>query len=235
MASATAPNRRLEQGSRSRERILDAASRLMASRGYAAASISDISEACGLPPSSIYWHFDSKEGLLAAVMERGADQWFAGLPAWRDIRGSAEERLNAALDVIVRALHDEPEFLRLYLLLALERREIDPTSLGSIRRVREKAIGRMRIMLSEVLAPVGKTLAPQLADRLARFLLSFADGSFVAQHIEPNRAGLTRSFDDLAIALVAISREWSSTRSKPSTVTAARPKSGSRGPRKVLV
>src|SRR6266496_2327682 len=54
----------------SQDRILDAAERLVAERGYTAASISLISKASGLPASSIYWHFGSKEGLLAAVVER---------------------------------------------------------------------------------------------------------------------------------------------------------------------
>lgn len=53
-----------QQGERSRESILDATERLMATKGYAATSISDIRDACGLAPSSIYWHFGSKEGVL---------------------------------------------------------------------------------------------------------------------------------------------------------------------------
>lgn len=198
------PDRRLAQGSRSRAKILDAAATLMAARGYAATSIAHISAACGLPASSIYWHFESKEGLLAAVMERGADQWFASLPAWRETKGSARERLESALAVIVRELRKEPEFLRLYLLLALERRDIDPTSLGSVRRVRERAIGRMRTLLGEALAPAGTRLPEGLAGSLARFLLSFADGSFVAQHIDGEAAALDRAFDDLSTALRAI-------------------------------
>jgi AcrR family transcriptional regulator len=222
MPIAAVPNRKLEQGSRSRERILDAASRLMAGRGYAATSISEISAACGLPASSIYWHFDSKEGLLSAVMERGADQWFAGLPAWRKMRGVPEERLKAALDVIVRSLEEEPEFLRLYLLLALERREVDSTSLGTIRRVREKAIGRVRTMLAEVLAPAGEPLAARVADGLSRFLLAFADGCFVAHHIDGRRAGLRRLFEDLAVGLIAIAR--SHTTDPPQPVVMALPK-----------
>lgn len=42
-----------QQGERSRESILDATERLMATKGYAATSISDIRDACGLAPSSI--------------------------------------------------------------------------------------------------------------------------------------------------------------------------------------
>src|SRR5687767_10421400 len=79
-AMAASMTKRQQQGQSSRELILDATERLMATRGYAATSISDIRSACGLPASSIYWHFGSKEGVLAAVMERGADRFFAAIP-----------------------------------------------------------------------------------------------------------------------------------------------------------
>src|SRR5260370_9149901 len=84
----------------------------MATRGYAATSISDIRKACGLPPSSIYWHFGSKEGVLAAVMERGADRVFAAIPTSEDADGQ--------LAVLSRLQSQHPEFLRLLYQLALE-------------------------------------------------------------------------------------------------------------------
>ena len=89
----------------------------MATRGYAATSISDIRKACGLPPSSIYWHFGSKEGVLAAVMERGADRFFAAIPTG----GTADEQLA----VTARLQAEHRDFLRLFYMLSLERSD-DP-------------------------------------------------------------------------------------------------------------
>ncbi|GAA5023139.1 TetR/AcrR family transcriptional regulator [Streptomyces siamensis] len=57
-----------DRGVRSRDAILDTASELMSQHGYAATSISMISTACGLPTSSIYWHFGSKEGIYVAML-----------------------------------------------------------------------------------------------------------------------------------------------------------------------
>lgn len=51
-----------QQGERSRESILDATERLMATKGYAATSISDIRDACGLS-TQLY--------LLALRLQRG--------------------------------------------------------------------------------------------------------------------------------------------------------------------
>ena len=67
------------RGRRSREEILDAASRVMAERGYAATTMSVLSQETGLPKSAIYHHFSSKGGLLSAVMERGAHDFFAAM------------------------------------------------------------------------------------------------------------------------------------------------------------
>ena len=67
MATTTevTPNRR---GVRSREAVLDAAERLMAEQGYEAATVARLVEEAGIPPSSIYHYFGSKEGVLLAVM-----------------------------------------------------------------------------------------------------------------------------------------------------------------------
>ena len=58
-----------------RQRVLRAASELFSARGFAGTSISAIRAASGVLPSSIYWEFGSKEGLLAAVLEDAAEQW----------------------------------------------------------------------------------------------------------------------------------------------------------------
>jgi AcrR family transcriptional regulator len=79
--AAHPPSRREQQGLESRRRILDGASSPMAERGFAGTSISEVSKRSGLPASSIYWHFTSKEGLLGAVVEEGAQGWFDELEA----------------------------------------------------------------------------------------------------------------------------------------------------------
>jgi AcrR family transcriptional regulator len=56
-------------GQGGRERILDAARALFAERGYAGLSISAICERASIAPTSIYWHFGDKAGLLRAVIE----------------------------------------------------------------------------------------------------------------------------------------------------------------------
>ena len=83
--SPVTPNRR---GARSREAVLDAAERLIADQGYDAATIAALVDEAGLPASSIYHYFGSKQGVLLAVMERGAERYFASLPDFERRDGS---------------------------------------------------------------------------------------------------------------------------------------------------
>lgn len=51
-----------------RQRLLRAATRLFASRGYAATSTREIVEAAGVTKPALYYHFESKEGLYRAIL-----------------------------------------------------------------------------------------------------------------------------------------------------------------------
>ena len=52
-----------------RARILAAAGRLIAERGYRAASVDDIAAAAGFSKGAVYWHFGSKEDLLHTLID----------------------------------------------------------------------------------------------------------------------------------------------------------------------
>ena len=192
--SGRAPTRREAQGAASRERILGCAAALMADRGFAGTSISAVSKRSGLPASSIYWHFGSKEGLLREVVEDGAERWHAGLPRWDQLSGTRAERAEVMLDATARSLETHPEFLRLLFLIALERREIDAESLETIRRVRERALNGLRNVVLAVRAEGDP-------DELAGFALAVADGIFLQLHIDPANTDVARLFKLLGRAL----------------------------------
>ena len=54
-----------------RERILDVAEALFASRGFAGTAVRDIAREAELTPASLYNHFEGKQALYEAVLERG--------------------------------------------------------------------------------------------------------------------------------------------------------------------
>jgi AcrR family transcriptional regulator len=196
--------RKQQQGAASRELILDATERLMASKGYAATSISDIRNACGLPASSIYWHFGSKDGVLAAVMERGANRFFAAIPRWDQTIGTGEKKSSTQLEVTASLLSAHPDFLRLFYMLSLER-SVDPTVAVIVRRVRDTAIERFGDAIGHLL-PAG--VAPAKADKVVRELTAFAvalsDGVFFADHLEHDSTDVERMYRRLFQAITAL-------------------------------
>ena len=51
-----------------------------AEHGFEAATLARVVEAAGIPMSSVYHYYGSKDGILLAVMERGAERFFDDLP-----------------------------------------------------------------------------------------------------------------------------------------------------------
>jgi AcrR family transcriptional regulator len=191
-------SRKQIQGDNSRELILDSTERLMGTSGYAATSISDIRKACGLPASSIYWHFGSKEGVLAAVMERGASRFFAAIPQ----RGEAgvEDRFAGT----ARLLAQHPDFLRLFYLLSLEC-SVDPAVATLVRRVRDTAIAGFRDAIA-ALVPAGTptAMADRVVDELTAMAVALSDGVFIADHLEPDTTDVERMYRRLFQAVSAL-------------------------------
>jgi AcrR family transcriptional regulator len=202
--NVAAPTQKQLQGEQSRELILDATERLMATKGYAATSINDIRKACGLPPSSIYWHFGSKEGVLAAVMERGAERFFAAIPTWDQTAGPEEQRAHRVRTVAAAQLAQHPDFLRLLYMLSIER-SLDPAVGQIVRRVRDTAIARFRDAITHLIPP---DVPPDKADRVIAELTAFAvaqsDGVFFADHLEPEATDVDRMYRRLFQALAAL-------------------------------
>jgi AcrR family transcriptional regulator len=199
-AEAT-PNRR---GVRSREAVLDAAERLMAEQGYEAATVARLVDEAGVPASSIYHYFGSKEGVLLAVMERGADRFFEALPRVDRRIGSQADHLQALFSTAAATLERHPDFLRILVVMAAQ-----PINAGQgevhtvVNRVREMALVRLRGQMGIVFGvdPEGDG-----ADHLARFALAAVDGAFVAHQSLPE-VSLAGLLEHLPAAVIAVRRE----------------------------
>jgi len=189
---------------RSRELLLDVAERLMSEKGYAATPVSAVCKAAGVAVTSLYWHFGSKEGLLATVMERGAQRWFAALPRWEELPGDGDERTEVILRRGADAVAEHPVFLRLFYLLALEGAD-DEVAAELVQRVRGHATSYFRDAIAGMLtSEYGPELARAAAEELAQFAVAFSDGCFFATQLEPTLAQPRRMYADLAAALRAL-------------------------------
>ncbi|MEU4340904.1 TetR/AcrR family transcriptional regulator [Nocardia sp. NPDC023852] len=216
--SSAAPSGR--SGVQSRDQLLDVAEQLMSEKGYAGTPVSAICKAAGVAPTSLYWHFGSKEGLLASVMERGAARWFAALPRWSELTGDHQQRAATVQRLGAAAVGEHPLFLRLFYLLALEA-GADEVAGDFVRRVRERA----KNYFSEGIAGLlGDLAAPEIACdaavELARFAVAFSDGCFFASQLEPDEVDLHQMYSDLLTALLALAPAALDRARKAKTVSA---------------
>ena len=88
-----------------RRKLVAVAARLFRRNGYAHTTTRDIARALKVQPGSIFYHFSSKEDLLAEVMREGMQPFLAMVrgPALR--AGAPLDRLRALLHGHLRILH----------------------------------------------------------------------------------------------------------------------------------
>ncbi len=192
-------------GEESRQRILDAATQIAGERGYDGTSVALVSERSGLPASSIYWHFASKDRLIAAVIERSFHRWLERMHAWVPPRedASREELFEAGIRRTAAALTDAPAFLRLGLMLALERRPHEATARRMFLQVRERAY---KGMVASYEAFFAGALDAADVRTLATLTMAAADGLFIAYEVDPAGVDLDDAFQVLAEALLAAAK-----------------------------
>lgn len=110
--TAAAPRRRRDPGRR--ERILTAAARLAAHRGFHTVGMADIGAEAGIVGSGIYRHFDSKDAILVALLDRVMARLDAGARDVLDRAGSDREILSALLRDHIRVAVEDRSVLAVY-------------------------------------------------------------------------------------------------------------------------
>jgi AcrR family transcriptional regulator len=167
------------------------------------AAVSVLVEEAGIPMSSVYHYFGSKDGILLAVMVRGADRFFADLPERNRRTGRPAQHLATNVSDIVRTLERHSNFLRLLIVFAAQ-----PPAAGDgeiqavVGRVRGQALERLR---AQIAIAFGDDPHSPTTDQLARFALAAIDGAVVAGQTDPG-VTLERLLQPLPPALVGSRR-----------------------------
>jgi len=123
----TAAPLRLSAGKR-REQLIQVAVDLFSRKGFKGTTTREIAAAAGVTEAIIFRHFQTKEELYTAIIDRrlnapDAAAWIAGVRAAMD-RDDDEAVVRHLIHAIVSAHRNDPKFERLMLYAALEGNEI---------------------------------------------------------------------------------------------------------------
>lgn len=107
------PRRRGEEQPDTRTRLLDAAAKVFAEKGFAASSVDDVAAAAGMSKGAVYWNFDSKNDLIESLLD---ERVIAPLRAMIEFTRSApaEQPTATAAGDAIAALAEQRELLQLY-------------------------------------------------------------------------------------------------------------------------
>ena len=115
------PAPRQQRAGAVRERILAAATRQFAQRGFEAASLDDIAGEVGVRKQSLLYHFASKDELRRGVHQKLLDHWNGLLPRILQAATSGEEQFDAVVAELVAFFTADPDRARLVVREILDR------------------------------------------------------------------------------------------------------------------
>jgi TetR/AcrR family fatty acid metabolism transcriptional regulator len=95
------------KGGDKRERILDAAVRVLAKRGFHSTRISEVAKAASVADGTIYLYFKSKDELLVSLFEDRVERLLAFLQAELPRSGSASDKLKRIIELQLGLLEEE--------------------------------------------------------------------------------------------------------------------------------
>ena len=138
--------------------IQDAAMRVIARKGRAAATMQEIAEEAGVATGTIYLYFRDRDELVEKTFETAITQLIERIARAMDEEKSIEEKIRAAMTAKLAFFRENREFFRLYISLRLpegdaqqqrrHKRNCEPqyrSSVGRLAGILEAAMDRGEI------------------------------------------------------------------------------------------
>jgi len=134
-----------------RARLLEAVGRVVAEKGYAAATIEDVVRDAGVSKKTFYEHFSDKLDCFLAAYEAASDELLAHVRAAQEgADGEWLVRTRAGIHAYLRWLAAEPALARVFLI---EIAAAGPAALELRERMRDRYADRMRELQSPNTVP----------------------------------------------------------------------------------
>lgn len=130
-----------------KQKILGAAAKLVAQRGYAGVTMADIGAEVGIAASAIYWHFPGKQQLLVALFDDCLDRLLREQKQAIDRLGLTREALAAVVRLQVEFVVDQRSFAKVYYR---ESAHLPPTELTRLRAKQRTYVREWTTLLCNV-------------------------------------------------------------------------------------
>jgi AcrR family transcriptional regulator len=176
---------RNEQRALTRARLLDAARRVFARRGFHAASLEEIAQEAGATTGAIYSNFAGKEELFLALFE---DHVASQIRKYREIfaRGtSVEERSRGGADDWMAYLQEEPDSFPLLIEFwsyAVRDPKLRPRYAARLAAFRETFARQ----IEEGASDLGIELPPGFAERMGTVINALGNGLALEKLADPD-------------------------------------------------
>lgn len=182
-----------EASDRARAQILEAATELFSEQGFAATPVSLICQRAGVAKPALYWHFDSKEGLLEAVLEEGGARWIEDLQKRTASRPDGGDQLTDLVAEWRRIILEQPEQLLLPLVAQLEQGAASERAKEAVLRVRRRA----EQMLVDGIAQATPGLELPDLDLVAFVAVTLLQGAMLRYNESRDEAALDRALAEV--------------------------------------
>jgi AcrR family transcriptional regulator len=139
---------RLRAMTQKQEQILQGAMQVFLRDGYAGTSMDRVSAEAGVSKQTIYSHFQDKEGLFKALIERVTIASFQGIFCTKDLHGEPAILLREIAEIYLTKVAENPEYLALFRLIITESQRFPELA----KLYTQTVIQRGRLLLSQYLA-----------------------------------------------------------------------------------
>ena len=178
------PRRVKEEAEKTRTRILASALALFVKKGYAHTTFTDIAARLKMTKGAVYWHFESKEALLVALVDEMLMKFGRQIA---EVMPKDELTFPAVAEMMVKnaaQITGDAKGMAFFLLMH-EQIQWSSASMGAVRQelLKDKRVGPWRAFRTAVLndAKAGRIREQVNADHVAHACVALWDGLVYAR------------------------------------------------------
>jgi TetR/AcrR family fatty acid metabolism transcriptional regulator len=178
-----------------RERILDAAVRVFAKKGFYATRVSEVAKAAGVADGTIYLYFKSKDELLVSLFEDRVERLLAFLQTELPPTASAAEKLRRIIELQLGLLEGERDLAEVITVILRQSTKLMKEYAAPKFMAYLDAIARV-VEAGQASGELRADVSPHLA---ARAIFGMLDGITMTWALgKADRGGLVRASGQLA-------------------------------------